>query len=487
LHLHINLSQKAVLILLAFMASSFCSCNSGSGQNAAATSADTQAVAKTTAYDVQLVKGKIADSIACRDNSQNYALYLPANYDPAKPWPCVFFFDAHARGAMPVSMYKKTAERYGFVLIGSNASKNGIAWPVTETGVKALMQDVQSRINIDPKRIYTSGFSGGSRVASSVAIFDGGIAGVIGCAAGFPQAQQGIQNKFDYVGLAGAYDFNLSEMEQLDETLEHNGFHHQLLTAAAIHSWASAADFETGVLWLQINAMKEHLQPKNDTLVNALKKDLATRITTAKATGDWISAYRLSAGIAKALEGLTDITAYKKQAEEISASTAYKSAITVQAQLQTEEIDGQQELQKEFAQHDEQWWTGKIAGLNKNSKDVKQLQRSQMNRRLLSYLGFICYMYSDHALKSGDLANADGYIRIFKLADPKNPDCSYLRAIYWTEKGDNSHALSSLQEAIQAGYSDITQLLTDPAFSSLHNDAGFKEIAGRVRRNMLVD
>ena len=39
--------------------------------------------------------------------------------------------------------------------------------------VKALMADTRSRINIDPQRIYTAGFSGGSRVAVSVAIVDG--------------------------------------------------------------------------------------------------------------------------------------------------------------------------------------------------------------------------------------------------------------------------------------------------------------------------
>jgi hypothetical protein len=147
-------------------------------------------------------------------------------------------------------------------------------------------------------------------------------------------------------------------------------------------------------------------------------------------------------------------------------------------------MNGQQELQKEFTEHNEQWWAGKITELNRNAKDVKQLQRSQMNRRLLSYLGFVCYMYSDHALKSGDLANADSYMRIFKMADPKNPDCSYLRAIYGIEKGDNARAISSLREAADAGYSDITQLISDPAFSSLHNDKGFKEVVAQVRRNI---
>ena len=80
---------------------------------------------------------------------------------PEKKFPCIYFFDAHARGSLPVRTYKDLAEKYGFVLIGSNISKNGTEWQVTNDGVKVLMEDTRSRINIDPKRIYTSGFSGG--------------------------------------------------------------------------------------------------------------------------------------------------------------------------------------------------------------------------------------------------------------------------------------------------------------------------------------
>ena len=433
-------------------------------------------------YDNSLAPGKVTDSILCRKhNTQSYTIYLPAGYSSNKPFPCIYFFDSHGLGALPISAYKDLAEKYGFVLVGSNASKNGIPWPVTNDGVKALIEDTRTRINIDPKRIYTAGFSGGSRVAVTVAILDGGVAGVIGCAAGFPKVQYELQNKFDYFGIVGDFDFNFTEMGQWDKTLAQNGFSHQLLTTAGMHGWASATDFETALLWIQVNAMKEHLQPKNDTLIAALKKDYDKRINAAISSGEWIKEHELLDGLVKALEGLTDISACKKQSADLVAGEGFKNAITLQEQLQGIELNGQQELVKQFTTQDEKWWTKKVAELNQNAHNAKTKQESQMNRRLLNYLGLVSYMNTTHALNAGYLANAANYLKVFKMADPQNPDCGYLAAVYYMKKGNQQQAISSLNEAASAGFNDISQLITDPAFSSLQNDAGFKKVENKVR------
>ena len=432
------------------------------------------------AYDNTLPKGKVTDSIACKDNSQNFALYLPSYYTPGKPFPCIYFFDAHAHGAMPLNMYKEIAERYGFVCIGSNMSKNGTAWDVTNDGIKALMVDTRGRINIDAKRIYTAGFSGGSRVASSVAILDGGIAGVIGCAAGFPHADQPFATHFSYFGMVGEYDFNLTEMQQLDGALQQNSFSHQLLTFDGIHGWAPAADFQTALLWMQVNAIRNSLQTKNDTLIIALKADYDKRIAAAKSAHDLIKQQQLLDGAAQVSNTLADVAPYQQQLTALTTADDYKKAIALQAQLRQTEQQTQQKLQQQFTAHDEKWWTAKIAELNKNSHTAKTQQEAHMYRRLVNYLGLICYLNADHALKTGDLDHAITYINIFKSADPKNPDHSYLAAIYYIKEGNTPQALTALNDAATLGYSDISTMLTDPSFSTLQNDPTFKKILQKV-------
>ncbi len=440
--------------------------------------------APSPVYDNALAKGLVADSVFCKPQSdESYALYLPSYYTVDKKYPVVYFFDAHGRGSLPVNAYKELAEKYGFVLVGSNNSKNGAAWQVTRQIVGALMDDTRSRINIDAQRVYTSGFSGGSRVAVTIAIAEGGVAGVLGCAAGFPREEQPIKNKFDYFGMVGDHDFNLSEMEQWDAALSQNGYTHQLLTSAGMHGWASAQDFNTALLWVQANAMKEHVQPKNDTLIAALKNDYDSHISKALKEQEWIKAHELCDGMVRVLDGVADVSAGRKQLADIAAGSGYKNAVAEQARLQPVEQKAQQELATQFTRQAAKWWEKKITDLEQNARKVKTPQEAHMYRRLLSYLGFVAYMNSSHALKTGDLTNAATYLQIFKMADPKNPDCPYLTAIYHMGKGNTTPALASLREATKLGYSEVAELLTEPAFQRLQNDAAFKDIVGRARDN----
>ncbi len=476
--------RKAIFFSVIATAAFSISCNTGSGGQGSNSRPDSTAV---QAFDASLTKGTVTDSITChKDGSQTYALYLPSHYDATKAFPCIYFFDAHARGSLPVRAYKDIAEKYGFVLVGSNVSQNGTSWEVTNAGVQALMEDTRARINIDPKRIYTAGFSGGARVACSVAILNGGVAGAIGSAAGFPRVEQPFQRKFDYFGIVGDYDFNLAEMEQLDAALEQNSFTHQLLTSSGIHGWPSAPDFQAGFLWLQVNAMKEHLQPGNDTLVQAIKTDFGKRIVVATTAGEWTKAHSLLAGIIRLLNGLTDVSSYSKQLAEIDNSTGYKNAIAAQGPLRQEEMKQQQELQQQFPAQGEKWWAEKIKQLNQNAVHAKTPEERQMNKRVLNYLGLIGYMYSDHALKAGDLVNAPAYLKIFKMADPGNPDCGYLSATYYAEKGDKSSAIIALKESVSHGFNEVAKLKTDPAFSSIRDDAAFKDIIKKAADNYLA-
>src|SRR6267142_6690756 len=73
-----------------------------------------------------LVKGEINERVVSKtDPAQSYALYLPANYMPDKKWPILYCFDPEARGIVPVKRYQSAAEKYGWIVAGSNNSQNG--------------------------------------------------------------------------------------------------------------------------------------------------------------------------------------------------------------------------------------------------------------------------------------------------------------------------------------------------------------------------
>jgi len=73
-----------------------------------------------------LPRGQIVDTVRCAaDPSQNYALYLPSHYSPDKRWSLILAFDPRARGRAAVEQYQAAAEKYGYVVAGSNVSRNG--------------------------------------------------------------------------------------------------------------------------------------------------------------------------------------------------------------------------------------------------------------------------------------------------------------------------------------------------------------------------
>src|ERR1035438_578156 len=79
-----------------------------------------------TLHAEDFAPGRIIDDVKCAaDPSQSYALYLPSNYSPGQSWPVIFAFSPVARGRVPLERLQEAAEKYGYILAGSNNSRNG--------------------------------------------------------------------------------------------------------------------------------------------------------------------------------------------------------------------------------------------------------------------------------------------------------------------------------------------------------------------------
>jgi hypothetical protein len=83
---------------------------------------------------------------ATKQPGQSYALFLPSQYTPEKRWPIVYAFDPGARGSVPVESMKEAAERYGYILMGSNHSRNGL-WKIEAEAAEAIVQDTLARLS----------------------------------------------------------------------------------------------------------------------------------------------------------------------------------------------------------------------------------------------------------------------------------------------------------------------------------------------------
>jgi hypothetical protein len=175
---------------------------------------------------------------------QSYVLFVPSRYAADRRWPILYCLDPGARGRTAVEHFATGAEKAGFVVAGSNNSRNGPIEP-SQTAIRLMVQDTHKRLAIDDDRIYAAGLSGGARLALAwAAAQNGGIAGVVASSAGFGSPAPPKQIPFRIFMTTGVDDFNHDELYRLSRELAHRNVPHRYVELEGGHEWlpASLAD-----------------------------------------------------------------------------------------------------------------------------------------------------------------------------------------------------------------------------------------------------
>jgi len=284
-----------------------------------------------------LPTGQIVDSVECAlDDTQHYALYLPSNYTPSRQWSVILAFDGGARGRVPVERYQQAAEKYGYIVAGSLNSRNG-PWEVSMKAAKAMTTDVKARFSIDPKRVYTAGMSGGARVAMKIALESRQIAGVFASSAGFPD-EFIARLPFPVFGSAGTDDFNHMEMYQLDRRMTSA---HRVLYFEGGHTWLPAELAMQGVEWMELQAMKSGLRPRDTALLDTW---FATRVERINTLPDNAETLRALIHLIADFESLEDVSKFAERARRLLKQQDVRAALSEEPKNEERELHAQGEL-----------------------------------------------------------------------------------------------------------------------------------------------
>jgi hypothetical protein len=430
-----------------------------------------------------LRKGEVLERINCaRDTTQTYALYLPSYYNIEKKWPIIYFFDAHAKGKVPIHLYKDWAEKYGYIIAGSNYSQNGMPLEIIQNHITLFRDDTSQKLSIDNQRVYTAGFSGGAKVASSVAIFDGGVRGVIGCGAGFPALDKPITRRFHFIGFVGNEDFNMASMKFLDESLQQSGFRHQLVIFDGRHEWPAKEWMQQAFWWLQVNEMKDHVIPQNDTLLGEIVQSSDDQIATLQNQKKMFEIYMAYQHMIDYVNGLADVSHYIKQLDSLANSALIRRLLKEKNEIQALEEDLQQNYVQALTSKNEAWWISEVRRLNQAAKDSGNVEAMLMHRRLINFLSLIAYSNSTGALNANEYVSARTFLKIYALVDPKNPEHRYLSACMYMKLNQADKALSGLKEAVALGFDDLKRLQNDETFLPLREKREYSELLFSLSR-----
>lgn len=273
-----------------------------------------------SAQDLPL--GQITAEVKCSaDPSQSYALYVPSNYSPNRTWSVIFALDPGARGRVPVERFQAAADKYGYIVAGSNTSRNG-SMTASLAAVQAMVMDVSKRFAVESKRVYLTGLSGGARVAMQVALMSGSqIAGVIASSAGFPSGEPRKSVPFAIFATAGTEDFNYLEMRLLDSAVISP---HRLAIFEGGHAWPPSQTAAEAVEWMEIQAMKTGRRARDEALIDAI---FAHRRQQAESQSNDLSLCLSLESLAADFEGLRDVTAFAARAAELRRQKSVKDAL----------------------------------------------------------------------------------------------------------------------------------------------------------------
>lgn len=277
--------------------------------------------------------GTIVDDVRCAgDATQSYALYLPSGYSPDRQWNLLLAFHAGGRGRAMVEKYRAAAEQYGYIVAGSNNSRNG-SWSVSTAAVRAMTADLAQRFAIDSRRVYAAGMSGGARVAMQLALANDGIAGVIASSAGYADSEPRSTLKFAVFATAGTDDFNYIEMRLLDRKLKTP---HRLAIFEGGHTLPPDPVAMDAIEWMELQAMKTGRRERDEALIDRLLAKRRAAMASTQAPTDVVHA--LEAAVAD-FTGLRDVSAESRRLKELSQQPDVKRALSREIKADAAEME----------------------------------------------------------------------------------------------------------------------------------------------------
>jgi predicted esterase len=423
------------------------------------------------------------------DPSQTFALYLPPEYPAARRWPVIYAFDWAAHGKVPAELLYPAAAKRGYILIGSNNSRNGSAKESLEAAM-ALWKDTRERFAIDERQVYATGFSGAARSAFVFAEQCGCVNGLIAAGAGLPALAGPFRGVAYGVFLTlGTYDFNYPELTALEQQLDSLHVPNRLRRFDGTHQWPPAEILAEAVDWLQLEAMREGRRPRDDTFVAEMRGQSLERAGAAERAGDLLGAFEEYRKAAQDFAGLADVTEFASRAAQMKISPELQKA----QKQEREDIERQKRMVGEIEQQLSNFPSGSfelgrrlgditpmVQELWERAQRAKDPRDVRVTRRAISDVFAMAYESGLARYRQGNKQGAEVSFEVAAVAGPDSPGPHFELARVYASSGDKKRALRSLEAAVSKGLSNSALLRDTPEFAPLRGETRYQELVARL-------
>ena len=439
--------------------------------------------------------GKVIRQVSCRaDSEHHYALYLPSYFYQSgeEEWPVIYAFEAAGRGDLPVELFSEAAEKYGYIIAGSNISENG-PWETILMAAEMMITDVEARFKVDKARRYTAGFSGGARVAAALAILYGTFEGVIGCGAGFSSNYPpNFDMQFSYIGLIGNRDYNFQEMMLLDDKLSTFRIDHYICEFPGSHEWPPALVLKDAVQWLHFKAMKNDLIWIDYGMREDFYELQQSIIQNLLDEGRKYDAYMECLKTLSYLDGIRRMNDIITWADDLWKSPEVKEEMKNRRNILEEERAFYYQYHEAFAAYrynledsmtpikPAKWWREQLKIANNKIHRGNSPADTLLGRRMIDFMWRSAYMNYESVQGSNYQSLSLFYLDIWAQVQPDAVSPYFFMARTYAREGKSARALKELEKAINRGLDDPAIIENDPWLASLSPLPEYQRLVNKI-------
>jgi hypothetical protein len=401
----------------------------------------------------------------------------------------IYFFDPAGRGRRPIELYKDLAEKYGFVITGSNNSRNFGSDP--SQAVNSIWQDTHARLSLDDHRLYTSGFSGGARVAGAMALNSSGqIAGVIAHGAGYPNTHGEASDKLVYYFAVGNRDFNWPEVITDGHEREKQGLPYRVRQYSGNHQWAPLEVMDDAIRWIILKAMQSSAMPADAPFVDQQFQRIQQEAEDASKRNDALAEYEAYRSLTSDFAGLKDVSAASAKLAVLKQGPALKVALKDEQEQISEQTKIERELSPKFRAYE----SGNAPDMNSLRIEIQQAMAGLKNQAIRAKSeerqAVYARAYDDMKIAGIENGQQEFQAHHFDRAEAcfdlmrqvtDEPWPVLLLAETRVAMGNKKQGIKDLREAVRRGLNDPEILESNKQLEGLHGDPQFQKLLAEMK------
>ncbi len=440
---------------------------------------------------VDFETGVIIDSVKVKNSTDTFTLYLPKKFDENEPASIVFIFEPAGRGKVGIQPFIEAAERYNYILVCSNDSKNGPFETNTDI-INRLFQSVFASFLLNEDRIYTAGFSGGSRLASAAAVLSKRMAGVIACGAGFSSYllhKPMVREDFSYVGLIGEQDMNYQEMLSAQDWLDGLQMDNELFINGDGHSWPPSDQILKAFDWLELEAFRKNQKPINWFDIKKVYQRFYDEASTTESQNKIESAVWEYQRLQRNFYQYYTLDSISEKVTKLKASSEYGKQVRKRMALKTEEETMRRGFVNRFASeikkkppiHKVKWWQKKLNNLREEYLLSEDRQRQLAGIRTSNMLYALAIESANIHLQDKNYNKSLYCHQVLAELQPKGSYPIFLIAKDYAQLYMEDETFEYLKLAISMGFSEKKFILNATEFYKYRSSERFKNLIEKMK------